>query len=307
MSHEAGGGGVGQRRSKKEFLGVLAVVVAIATGATLPIVLSATAGARSSPQAVAACSPPGITGTTAPGKALPVAYSSPPCIPALSANPDTGLADGQTVTVNGTGFSAHMTIGMVECEPGATGPSQCDLSTLLEIFSDGSGDFTTPYSVTRDLTIPDPSNPNASTQIDCAKVACFLGAADVSDYSVAASTPLSFNPALPLLLTGTVNHKGTVRPHTGVAAISGTVSCALPTTVDVEVDLTQFYKRFVFFNYADIIVRCTTSPATWTVDVPPGNGLYGVGRAMADVYFDTEFGNTYRQIEVSGNVALAKK
>ena len=40
--------------------------------------------------------------------------------------------------------------------------------------------------------------------------------------------------------------------------------------------------------------------------VPPGNGLYGVGKAMADVYFDTEFGNTYRQVEISGNVKLAK-
>jgi len=298
---------MGQLRSKKEILGVLGVVVAIAAGATLPIVLSATAGAHSSPQAVAACSPPGITGTTAPGKAPPVADSSPPCIPALSAEPDTGLADGQTVTVTGTGFSAHAEIGMVECEPGATGSGQCDLSTLLEVFSDGSGDFTAPYSVTRDLTIPDPTNPTEPTQIDCAKEACFLGAADVADYSVAASTSLSFNPALPLLLAGTVNHKGTVRPRAGIAEISGTITCAKPTTVDVEVDLTQFYKRFVFFNYADTIVQCTTSPTTWTVDVPPGNGLYGVGKAMADVYLDTEFGNTYRQVEISGNVVLAKK
>ncbi|HEY7946897.1 MAG TPA: neocarzinostatin apoprotein domain-containing protein [Acidimicrobiales bacterium] len=298
---------MGELRSKKEILGVLAVVVAIATGATLPIVLSATAGAHSSPLAVATCSPPGITATTAPGKAPPVADSSPPCIPALSANPDVGLADGQTVTVTGTGFSADTTIGMVECQPGATGPGQCDLSTLLEVFSDGSGDFTTPYSVTRDITIPDPTNPNEATQIDCAKQECFLGAADVSDYSVAAATALSFNPALPLLLTGTMDHKGTVRPHTGVASISGTVTCAVPTTVDVEVDLTQFYKRFVFFNYADIIVQCTKSSKRWTVDVPPGNGLYGVGKAMADVYFATQFGNTYRQIEISGNVVLAKK
>ena len=208
--------------------------------------------------------------------------------------------------MTGTGFSADAGIGMVECEPGAIGPDQCDLSTLLEVFSDGSGDFTTPYTVSRDPHHPQPES-GTTTQIDCAKAACMLGAADVADYSVAAATPLSFNPALPLELAGTLNHKGTVRPRAGIAEISGTVTCVTPTTVDVEVDLTQYYKRFVFFSYADTIVQCTTAPTTWTVAVPPGNGLYGVGKSMADVYFDTEFGTTYRQVEISGNVVLAKK
>ena len=57
-----------------------------------------------------------------------------------------------------------------------------------------------------------------------------------------------------------MNHKGTVRTRSGVATISGILTCAKPMTVDVEVDLTQFYKRFVFFNYANMIVQCTTSP-----------------------------------------------
>jgi hypothetical protein len=118
---------------------------------------------------------------------------------------------------------------------------------------------------------------------------------------------LSFNPKLPLLLTGTLNHKGTVVPRSGVADISGTVSCASPTTVEVEVDLTQYYKRFVFFSYADSIVQCTTSPTDWTVDVPPGNGLYGVGRSMAEVYLDAEVGTIYRNVQISGNVHLVKK
>jgi hypothetical protein len=296
------------------------VVVALGAGATLPIVLSATAGAHSSlntPEAaVASCSPPGITGTTGPGttepaKAVPAKKKAAPplpvCVPALAATPDTGLADGQTITVTGTGFSADAGIAMVECEPGATGPDGCDLQTLLEDQSDGSGDFTTPYSVTRVISIPSATNPDVTTSLDCATQACFLGAADISDYSVSAFTPLSFNPKLPLLLTGTLDHAGTVRPRSGIAAISGTVTCASPTTVDVEVDLTQYYKRFVFFNYADSIVQCTTSPTDWTVDVPPGNGLYGVGRSMAEVYFDAQFGTTYRNVEISGKVRLAKK
>ena len=96
--------------------------------------------------------------------------------------------------MTGSGFSADAGIGMVECEPGATGASQCDLSTLLEIVSDGSGDFTTPYTVSR-TSYPRLTNPSDTTQIDCAKAACLLGAADITNYSVAAATHLSFNPA----------------------------------------------------------------------------------------------------------------
>jgi hypothetical protein len=299
-----------ERLRSKEALGVLGVVVAIAAGATLPIVLSSVAGAHSSfspsQKPVAACSPPGITGTTAPGTTPPKAKHPPVtvCTPALSATPDTGLADGQTITVTGTGFSANTGIGMVECEPGAIGPDQCDLSTLLELTSDGSGDFTTPYTVARILNVS--NGDGTSTQIDCATAACMIGAADISDYSVAAGTPLSFNPSLPLELTGTLNHKGTVRPRAGVATISGTVTCATPTTVDVDVELTQFYKRFVFNSQGESVVLCGPTAATWTVAIPPGNGLYGVGKSMADVYLEAEFGTSYRDVEISGNVKLAK-
>src|SRR5580704_10339652 len=47
--------------------------------------------------------------------------------PVLAVNPDSGLADGQTVSVTGSGFSPFTGVGMVECARGAKGPSQCDL------------------------------------------------------------------------------------------------------------------------------------------------------------------------------------
>jgi hypothetical protein len=215
------------------------------------------------------------------------------------------LADGQTIAVTGTGFSANAQIAMLECEPGATGPDQCDLSTLLELSSDGSGDFTTPYTVSRLLDVS--NGDGTTTQIDCATEACMLGAADIADYSVAAGTPLSFNPKLPLELTGTLNHKGTVRPRSGVATISGTVTCVTSATVEVDVELTQYYKRFVFNSQGESVVSCGPTAATWTVAVPPGNGLYGVGKSMAQVYLEAQFGTSYKDVEISGNVKLAKK
>lgn len=293
---------MGRLRSKREFLGVLGVVVAIAAGATLPIVLSATAGAHTASAGsapVAACSPPGITGGSAP-----VAAFSPPCVPAVTANPDTGLADGQLIAVTGTGFSANAEIGMAECEPGAISESGCDLSSVLIVESDGSGNFSANFNVDRILTID--SGLQTSTQVDCALTACTLGAADVQDTTVAALTPLSFNPNLPLELTGTVNKKGTVHPKAGVADISGTVTCNSPNTVEVDITLTQFYKRFVFTNEEFDVVTCTTTPTTWTVAVPPGNGLYGVGKSQADVYLDAQFGTSYRELEITGNVNLQK-
>jgi hypothetical protein len=293
---------MGRLRSKKDLLGVVGVVVAIAVGATLPIVLSATAGAHGALAAatpVASCSPPGISDSSAP-----VAAFSPPCIPTLTVNPNTGLADGQSVTVTGTGFSANAEIGLAECEPGTTSEESCDLSNDLIVQSDNSGDFSTTFNVARILSIE--SDSEFPTQIDCAQVTCLLGAADIEDFSVSALAPLSFNPSLPLELSGTVNKKGTVRPHTGVATISGTVTCATATSVDIDLTLTQFYKRFVFTNEEYNEVSCSSSPTTWTLSVPPGNGLYGVGKSQATVFLDAQVGTSFREFEINGNVNLQK-
>jgi hypothetical protein len=234
-----------------------------------------------------------------------VAAFSPPCIPALSADPSTGLADGQTITATGTGFSANAEIGMVECEPGATGESDCDLSNVLILESDGNGDFTTAFTVNRILSI-DSNSSEFPTQIDCAQAACELAAGVVSDTTIAAFAPLSFNPNLPLALSGTLNKKGTVKPHTGVATISGTVTCLTPTTVEVDVILTQYYKRFVFTNEVQTEAQCSATASPWTVVVPPGNGLYGVGTSQAVVFLDAQVGTSFRQFEVAGKVALKK-
>jgi neocarzinostatin family protein len=289
---------------KKEVLGVLGVVVAIAAGATLPIALSAAAGAHGKPAAtavpVASCSPPGISDTS-----TAVAAFSPPCIPALTVDPSTGLADGQTVTVTGTGFSANAEIGMAECEPGAGGESDCDLSNVLIVESDGNGDFSTPFTVNRILSI-DSDDSEFPTQIDCAQTTCLLGAGVISDQTISALAPLSFNPNLPLALTGTLNKKGTVKPHAGVATISGTVTCATATTVEVDVTLTQFYKRFVFTNEVETEAQCSAAGSPWSVVVPPGNGLYGVGTSQAVVFLDAQVGTSFRQFEVTGKVALKK-
>lgn len=267
------------RHSKKEFLGAIGVLAAIAVGAALPVALSAAAPGSSlaSKQApVSLCSPPTVTPTTV----VPVANFSPPCMPRLLATPDTGLADGQTIAVTGSQFAPDSGVGMAECEPGATGPSQCDLSTLLIVQTDDTGSFSTSYTVARIISITNATG--IAHAIDCARTMCILGAANLANYANAAFTPLSFNPKLPLLLNGTVDPTGTVAPKVGTAVISGTVVCERPLAGFVDVQLTQIWHRFIDQSNAQASFVCTKRTA-WSVTVPPGNLIYDVGDATAQV------------------------
>jgi Neocarzinostatin family len=227
--------------------------------------------------------------------------------PTLTATPSVGLADGQTIIVTGSGFTPFVGVGMVECQEGATGPSGCDISTLRELATDGSGSFSTPYTVTRVITTT-AGKLGANKTIDCALSPCFLGAADVSNYSVAASVAIGFNPKIPPVLRGTLTPTDTVNPHTGVAEISGTVSCTQPLAVQLSVDLDQHFGRFNFENYGYSSVNCgqTKKATKWTLAVPPGIGLFGVGKATVVVDFSTQIGNSYRNVEVEASVILQR-
>src|SRR4051794_21005842 len=69
--------------------------------------------------------------------------------PGISVSPSTGLHDGQTVTVTGSGFTKNGTVYIVECKSGATSESQCsfsfsDLSTVVVAKADASGNLHSP-------------------------------------------------------------------------------------------------------------------------------------------------------------------
>ncbi|HXQ58491.1 MAG TPA: neocarzinostatin apoprotein domain-containing protein, partial [Acidimicrobiales bacterium] len=106
--------------------------------------------------------------------------------PTVTANPSTGLLDGQTITVSGTNFNPDAEIGLAECPAGQTTvePSNCLPGTLIG--ADGSGSFSSSYTVTRILSGP-------AGAIDCAQPsACVLTAINLNDPSQSASTPISF-------------------------------------------------------------------------------------------------------------------
>ena len=232
---------------------------------------------------------------------VPGSIASATTTPTVHAKPSTGVADGQVIAVTGAGFSPGATIAVIECQSGATGPSGCDLSTLHTTTATSTGTFSTPFIASRYLNI-------FPTRVDCAVAhACILGAANFANIAQAASTPLTFNPKAPppppLVVGATLNPTGTVVRKTGVATVSGTVTCNRPVFASINGELRQIYHRFVFSNYFFTTVLCTSS-SNWSVLVQPGNGLFGRGSASADVSVYGNVGGTSSQVALSGTVTL---
>jgi hypothetical protein len=140
--------------------------------------------------------------------------------------------------------------------------------------------------------------------------ACILGAANYANYAESAGIPLTFNPSAPtppaLVIGASVAPTGTVDKKTGVATISGNVSCNRPAFVTVNGQLSQIYHRFVFTSYFYANVLCTGS-GTWSVVVQPQNGLFGRGSASISGYASGYVGGTGSQVQLSGNVILQFK
>jgi Right handed beta helix region len=80
---------------------------------------------------------------------------------------------------------------------------------------------------------------------------------------------------IPISVTLTIGPSGTVNPKTGVATVSGSMTCSLPLAVELQIKLTQLQMvRRVPIpkeSTATATVACT-SAGTWTVAVVPPSG-----------------------------------
>jgi hypothetical protein len=221
--------------------------------------------------------------------------------PSVQAQPSTGVDDGQVITVTGTGFSPNATIAVIECQTGSTTEAGCDLSTYILTTASSTGAFSTPYIASRYLHL--------STTIDCSvSGACTLAAANYANYAQVAGTPLTFNRAAPapqpLVLGASLAPTGTVDHKTGVATLSGTVSCNRPVIASISGELSQVYHRFIFSSYFSLSVLCTSS-TKWSAVVQPTNGLFGRGTAsVSDGYASGYVGGTSSEVNFSGTVTL---
>jgi hypothetical protein len=174
------------------------------------------------------------TGTTAPDGGAPVAQTTP----AVTVTPSTGLLNFQTVTLSGTGFTPGVLVGWAQCKNNASGTAaDCDTGNTGTATPDGSGAFSTPFTVHRILH-------TANGTVDCASApaTCNLGAGTVTQPSAeSAGVPLTFDPNAPLPPPATLEVNPAIGLHDGDAvAVSGSdylpssqvaiVQCSVPAS-----------------------------------------------------------------------------
>lgn len=116
----------------------------------------------------------------------------------LTAEPSTGLRDGDVVTVTAEGFEPGESVGIVQCarEAGGEDPEQragaeaCNLGGFTGATADADGVATGTHQLQRVLTTP------LTGTVDCAAEAerCIVAMGAISDYDRSGGTPLTFDP-----------------------------------------------------------------------------------------------------------------
>jgi hypothetical protein len=121
-----------------------------------------------------------------------VPSAAPPAGPTVSATPKSGLIDGQTIIVRGSGFTPNAQIAMVTCGvESSTLPNKqaaCDVAAVQYAVSDVRGEISTSYVVQRTITSAETGT------LDCgsAPARCRLGVGEVKTQE-GASVLLSFS------------------------------------------------------------------------------------------------------------------
>jgi hypothetical protein len=155
----------------------------------------------------------GVAVQSAPGVQL-AAFALPGG--SIAVTPNSGLADGQIVSVEGTGWSPGAAVGYcqgVSIDP--ADPSNCDGGNYSTVTPDNAGSFTVAVTLTRIVYIP-----RLGVFLDCADPAtqCVIGAADIGDVvNTVAYAPITFAAAPP-----TAPMTGVVVAGNGEATVSWT-------------------------------------------------------------------------------------
>jgi len=122
--------------------------------------------------------------------AVPVMWAGPAsAATALTVTPNTNLVDGQTVTIDGSGFSSSTSVGVCEAVMDASpGPEDCNNGGYATVGTSASGDFSVPFAVKQSIFVP-----SLGRVVHCWIESCFIGAADTSNVAgTAAFAPLTF-------------------------------------------------------------------------------------------------------------------
>jgi len=219
------------------------------------------------------------TATPALSATVGLSFQGVPVVPpVVHVDPSTNLTDHQLVHLEGTGFTPRSSIATVECLSGSTAVSDCDLSTILIVNADPSGNFDGTYQVAKFITV------NGST-IDCGGPAgCAVGAGNVDIYVQRSLAPISFanppmskpvvivSPSTNLLdgqmvsVTGSgFSPDATVRVSECRPPVTASSDCAVQsdqlTSADASGSISMLYKVARFIQVASATVDCGAAGA----------------------------------------------
>ena len=124
------------------------------------------------------------------------AQTEPEAVPTITVTPDQDLVDGQSVAVDGTGFTPGASVTVIQCRPGSVNlfdvQANCRLTTMHT--TDASGTFSAFLAVEREIQ-------TSSGALDCAASpgACTVGVfVGFSLESIVVEAPIAFaDPTLP--------------------------------------------------------------------------------------------------------------
>lgn len=106
--------------------------------------------------------------------------------PVISVMPSTGLVDGQSMTVSGTGLAVGGVYHIGECV--AVSPTSYACGPNVNVTADANGSASTPYTALKTFTAT--AKDGTTTAADCTKVQCVI--AFYNDAFSGGSVNLSF-------------------------------------------------------------------------------------------------------------------
>src|SRR4051794_36360993 len=142
-----------------------------------------------------------VLGIAASTALVPASSAHATAAPTMSVSPNSGLHDGDVVTVSGSNFAPKKTFYMVECS--GLSQSECDIGHLVTGSTSAGGTFTTTFTVHTGAIGSGTCNTTSTN--------CTIDATtdpNPADTAAAATAPLAFG--------GTSGPAITVTPHTGV-------------------------------------------------------------------------------------------
>lgn len=179
--------------------------------------------------------------------------------PTVRVVPEVGLADGQTVEVQGSGFSPNASVALAECRSDAKSTGGCDIYRFKTVAASASGDFTTSFVVDSTLDA-------GGQTVDCAAEpgACGIGAGNMAYYIEGAVGPITFGDP----------------PVVSVGDVSTPEGDAGASTVAVPLTLSTASQAPVSVHY-DVVAGSAHSPDDFVA--ASGDAVFAPGETNASV------------------------